>query len=55
MNEVIGPLYYTFASDPDPNWRGKFILYVVKLTTFPWTELFFFFQNLLSMIHSFAS
>lgn len=22
MNEIIGPIYYTFASDPDPSWRG---------------------------------
>jgi len=23
MNEIIGPLYYTFASDPDETWKGK--------------------------------
>ena len=21
MNEILGPLYYVFASDPDPVWR----------------------------------
>jgi hypothetical protein len=25
MNEIAGPLYYVFASDPDPQWQGKFI------------------------------
>lgn len=23
MNEICGPLYYTFANDPDPNWRSN--------------------------------
>lgn len=23
MNEICGPLYYTFATDPDPEWRRK--------------------------------
>ena len=23
MNEIIGPIYYTFATDPDPEWRGE--------------------------------
>lgn len=23
MNEIIGPIYYTFATDPDLEWRGK--------------------------------
>ena len=23
MNEIIGPIYYTFASDPDVRWRGE--------------------------------
>ena len=23
MNEILGPIYYTFASDPDLNWQGK--------------------------------
>lgn len=22
MNEIIGPIYYTFATDPNPEWRG---------------------------------
>lgn len=24
MNEIIGPIYYTFASDSDSDFRGKF-------------------------------
>lgn len=24
MNEIIGPIYYTFASDPDVSYRRKF-------------------------------
>lgn len=24
MNEIIGPIYYLFATDPDPDWRGIF-------------------------------
>jgi hypothetical protein len=23
MNEIVGPIYYTFACDPDLDWRGK--------------------------------
>jgi hypothetical protein len=23
MNEIIGPIYYTFANDPNLEWRGK--------------------------------
>lgn len=23
MNEIVGPLYYTFATDPSSEWRGK--------------------------------
>jgi TBC1 domain family member 13 len=22
MNEIIGPIYYTFATDPNTEWRG---------------------------------
>ena len=24
MNEIIGPIYYVFASDPREEWRGAF-------------------------------
>lgn len=24
MNEIIGPIYYTFANDPNIDFRGKF-------------------------------
>lgn len=23
MNEIIGPIYYAFASDPDPEYKSK--------------------------------
>jgi hypothetical protein len=26
MNEILGPVYYVFATDPDPAWRGRFTL-----------------------------
>ena len=29
MNEIIGPLYYIFASDPDVKWRGTIRIHVV--------------------------
>ena len=24
MNEIVGPIYYTFASDRDVRWRGRY-------------------------------
>ena len=39
MNEIIGPLYYVFCSDPDPELQGVFnklifniFLYFIELT-----------------------
>jgi hypothetical protein len=26
MNEIIGPIYYTFATDPNVEWRGEILL-----------------------------
>jgi hypothetical protein len=26
MNEIIGPIYYLFATDADSDWRGIFVL-----------------------------
>lgn len=26
MNEIIGPIYYTFASDSNPDCQGKLVL-----------------------------
>lgn len=23
MNEIVGPLYYTFATDPNSEWKGE--------------------------------
>ena len=30
MNEIIGPIYYLFATDPDIEWRGT--LYPLKIS-----------------------
>ncbi|GIY76195.1 TBC1 domain family member 13 [Caerostris darwini] len=42
MNEIIGPIYYTFASDPDPEWRK-----------YAEADTFFCFTNLMSEIRDF--
>lgn len=42
MNEIIGPIYYTFASDPDPEWRK-----------YAEPDSFFCFTNLMSEIRDF--
>lgn len=39
MNEIIGPIYYVFATDPDPEWAA-----------YAEADAFFCFQNLLSEI-----
>lgn len=31
MNEVCGPIYYTFANDPDIEWRREFLLFYKNL------------------------
>lgn len=25
MNEIVGPIYHTFACDPDQSWRGNYV------------------------------
>lgn len=42
MNEILGPIYYVFASDPNVEWRGKeiFPLWIEKIFIF-----FLFSQN----------
>ncbi|XP_054723078.1 TBC1 domain family member 13-like [Uloborus diversus] len=42
MNEIIGPIYYTFASDPDPEWKRH-----------AEADTFFCFTNLMSEIRDF--
>ncbi|XP_035225794.1 TBC1 domain family member 13-like [Stegodyphus dumicola] len=42
MNEIIGPIYYTFASDPDPEWKK-----------YAEADSFFCFTNLMSEIRDF--
>lgn len=42
MNEIIGPIYYTFASNPDPEWRAH-----------AEADTFFCFTNLMSEIRDF--
>lgn len=34
MNELVGPLYYTLASDPDQKWRGLFYIFVFAMKAF---------------------
>lgn len=51
MNEIIGPIYFVFASDPNIEYRGKFR--VIFLQNSSLYELFF--QNLLKLIASFVS
>lgn len=28
MNEIIGPLYYVFSSDPNTEWQGLLIILI---------------------------
>ncbi|QQP35247.1 TBC1 domain family member 13 [Caligus rogercresseyi] len=42
MNEIIGPIYYVFASDPNPEW-----------TKYAEADTFFCFTNLMSDIRDF--
>jgi len=34
MNEIIGPIYYLFATDPDNEWRGSSFLLRFPLVLF---------------------
>ena len=48
MNEIVGPLYYTFATDPNSEWKGRytgsrlmgFIFQAVQLTSLFWASIF---------------
>ena len=31
MNEIIGPIYYVFASDPRPEWKGILTQILIQL------------------------
>lgn len=31
MNEIIGPLYYVFCSDPDIEWQGVLIIIILYI------------------------
>lgn len=31
MNEILGPIYYTFATDPDDSWRGTLDRFSLKM------------------------
>uniref|UniRef100_A0A3Q2XDJ9 TBC1 domain family member 13 n=1 Tax=Hippocampus comes TaxID=109280 RepID=A0A3Q2XDJ9_HIPCM len=44
MNEIVGPIYYTFATDPNSQWKGRSKSTIVL--TFYYT--FFCFTNLMS-------
>ena len=30
MNEIIGPIYYVFASDPNNEWKGNVLLIYIR-------------------------
>lgn len=30
MNEIVGPIYYVMASDPDQEFRSKFVFALIK-------------------------
>lgn len=29
MNEIVGPLYYTFATDPNSEWKGERLFWML--------------------------
>ena len=29
MNEIVGPIYYVFATDSRKEWRGKLLIFIV--------------------------
>lgn len=45
MNEIIGPIYHAFASDPDIRFRGKYFQIIEYLLLY-----FFNFQNMRNTI-----
>lgn len=62
MNEIIGPIYYVFASDPDPEFRSQlsFFFFFVILTLlrkifveFAEADCFFCFTSVMSEIRDF--
>lgn len=62
MNEIIGPIYYTFATDPNVEWRGNdhypvfFMNFVADWNFYlehAEADCFFCFTNLMSEIRDF--
>lgn len=60
MNEIIGPIYYTFATDPNSEWRGNnrhsFMIFCSQFLDIPEhaeADCFFCFTNLMSEIRDF--
>jgi hypothetical protein len=54
MNEIIGPIYYTFATDPNPEWRGEIegdLVFEINQSFLEYAEAdtFYCFTNL--MVH----
>ena len=51
MNEIIGPIYYTFAQHPDPQWKGYYYLFIYLFIYFllehAEADTFFCFSNLM--------
>ena len=42
MNEICGPIYYTFATDPDIEWRSELIFIFVLLDRSTYIFIYFF-------------
>ncbi|XP_056874683.1 TBC1 domain family member 13 isoform X3 [Takifugu flavidus] len=45
MNEIVGPIYYTFATDPNSQWKGSLLLHGPEHAE---ADTFFCFTNLMS-------
>ena len=50
MNEIIGPIYYLFATDPDGEWRGNSLIKSVILM-----HLFFICNDLKKLRYGFRN
>lgn len=54
MNEIVGPIYYVMASDPDPDYRGGFCSQWYFFYVYYYTFLTNRLKNMLKLIVSFA-
>lgn len=66
MNEIVGPIYHTFACDPDPTWRSAYynirtlskqyfpmVINIFCFTEHAEADTFFCFTNLMAEIRDF--